>query len=297
MSAERSLAPDLAHELASRSRTDELLGAGTRWLDASSDSPRLDAELLLAHALKKPRTYLYQVLSEAVPAEAVVRYAALLGQRAAHRPLAQITGTREFWSFGLKVTVDTLVPRPETELLVELALNRIPPAMRGTVADLGTGTGAIAIALAKERPQCHVLATDLSLEALAVAGRNAAALGISNISFHPGDWFSALKGETSAVIVSNPPYIADDEWCETDPGLAFEPRLALSGGPDGLTEIRRIVSAAPAHLESGGWLLLEHGFRQAAAVQGLLSQAGFASISTRSDLAGQPRVTEGQLPS
>lgn len=191
MSAERSLAPDLP----AGSRTDELLGAGTRWLDASSDSPRLDAELLLAHALDKPRTWLYQTLSASVPPETVVRYAALLGQRAAHRPLAQITGTREFWSFDLTVTVDTLVPRPETELLVELALNRIPPAMRGAVADLGTGTGAIAIALASERPQCHVLATDLSLEALAVAGRNASALGVSNLSFRPGDWFSALTGK------------------------------------------------------------------------------------------------------
>lgn len=290
MSAKRSLAPDLA----TGARTDELLGAGTRWLNASSDSPRLDAELLLAHALNKPRTWLYQTLSAVVPADAADRYAALLGQRATHRPVAQLIGTREFWSLRLQVTADTLVPRPETELLVELALKRIPPDTQQAVADLGTGTGAVAIAIASERPQCHVLATDLSAAALAVARQNTAALGVENISFHSGDWFAALNEARLAVIVSNPPYIADNEWDETDPDLRFEPRLALRGGPDGLADIRHIVSAAPAHLESGGWLLLEHGFRQATAVQSLLRQAGFGSISTHADLAGQPRVTEGQ---
>jgi release factor glutamine methyltransferase len=290
MSAKRSPTSDLA----SGACTGELLNAGSRWLDMSSDSPRLDAELLLAHALDKPRSYLYQTLSAEVPADAAERYATLLGERASHRPLAQIIGTREFWSLSLKVTTDTLVPRPETELLVERALRRIPPDMPQAVADLGTGTGAVAIAIASERPRCRVLATDLSPAALAVARQNALALGLDNISFHSGDWFAALQGEKLAVIVSNPPYIADDEWCETDPGLGFEPRLALSGGADGLADIRRIVSAAPAHLESGGWLLLEHGFRQAAAVQDLLRQAGFRSISTCADLAGQPRVSEGQ---
>ena len=217
MSAERSLAPDLA----AGSRTDELLGAGTRWLEASSDSPRLDAELLLAHALDKPRTWLYQTLSAVVPTETAARYAALLGQRAAHRPLAQITGMREFWSLGLQVTVDTLVPRPETELLVELALRRIPADMQMAVADLGTGTGAIAIAIARERPRCRVVATDLSHAALAVARHNGAVLEAGNLSFHFGDWFAALNDERFAVLVSNPPYIADDECCETDTGLAF----------------------------------------------------------------------------
>lgn len=291
MSAERSLAPDLA----TATRTDQLLDAGTRLLDASSDSPRLDAELLLAHALDAPRTHLYRTLSAVVPAEAASRYADLLGQRAAHRPLAQITGQREFWSLSLKVTADTLVPRPETELLVERALERIPPDSGQAVADLGTGTGAIAIAIATERPRCRVCATDLSEAALAVARHNAAALGAANISFHAGDWFAGLQGRRFAVIVSNPPYIADDEWCETDPGLSHEPRLALGGGADGLSDIRRIVSAAPAHLDGGGWLLLEHGFRQAEAVQGLLKQAGFESIATLNDLAGLPRVTEARL--
>jgi release factor glutamine methyltransferase len=292
MSAERSLVPDLARDGA---RTGELLGAGTRWLQACSDSPRLDAELLLAHALDKPRTWLYQSLSAAVPAAAVNRYAELLGQRAMHRPLAQITGLREFWSFGLKVTADTLVPRPETELLVEQALRRIPADMQMAVADLGTGTGAIAIAIARERPQCRVVATDISHAALAIARHNGAALEAGNLGFFSGDWFAALNSERFAVIVSNPPYIADDEWQETDPELGFEPRLALSGGCDGLQDIRRIVAAAPAHLERGGWLLLEHGFRQAAAVQGLFRQAGFESVTTLADLAGLPRITEGQL--
>ncbi|MBM4221604.1 MAG: peptide chain release factor N(5)-glutamine methyltransferase, partial [Gammaproteobacteria bacterium] len=272
MSTERSLASEMAPGPASDTRTDQLLGAGTRLLATSSDSPRLDAELLLAHALGKDREHLYRTLSTLIPAEVASRYAALLEQRAAHRPLAHITGRREFWSFSLKVTADTLVPRPETELLVEQALKRIPPELQTSVADLGTGTGAIAIAIATERPRCHVRATDLSPAALAIAAQNAAALGIRNISFHPGDWFAALDGGKSAVIVSNPPYIADDEWCLTDPGLAFEPRMALGGGADGLADIRRIISAAPAHLERGGWLLLEHGYRQAPAVRELLKQ-------------------------
>lgn len=282
-------------ELATGASTDQLLAEGTRSLSTVSDSARLDAELLLAHALNQRREYLYRTLSDAVPATAATRYAAMLALRVAHRPLAQIIGRRDFWSFSLRVTEDTLVPRPETELLVEQALSHIPPQISRAIADLGTGTGAIAMAIASERPQCRVVATDLSHEALAVARHNAAELKLDSISFHFGDWFAALNGEKFAVIVSNPPYIADGEWHETDPELGFEPRLALSGGRDGLVDIRRIISAAPAHLDSGGWLLLEHGFRRAAAVQNLLKQAGFESIRTLTDLAGQARVTEGQL--
>lgn len=291
MSAERS--PEA--EPATGTTTEQLLSEGARLLSPISDSPRLDAELLLAHVLEQRREYLYRTLSDAVPTAAAARYAALLALRAAHCPLAQIIGRRDFWSFSLRVTEDTLVPRPETELLVEQALSHIPPLGTQAIADLGTGTGAIAMAIASERPQCRVVATDLSHEALAVARHNAHELELGSISFHFGDWFAALNGEKFALIVSNPPYIADDEWHETDPDLGFEPRLALSGGRDGLTDIRRIISAAPAHLDSGGWLLLEHGFRQAAAVQQLLKQAGFESIHTWNDLAGQPRVTEGQL--
>jgi release factor glutamine methyltransferase len=293
MSAERSLAPDLA----TGTRTDELLSAGTRWLDASSESPRLDAELLLAHALDKPRTYLYQTLSAAGSG----RSSGSLRSPARPACSPSPTGTDHrhtrilvVWPEGHRRHPDTTTR--ETELLVELALKQIPPDRQHAIADLGTGTGAVAIAIARERPQCTVFATDLSPEALAVAMQNAAGLGTCNISFHAGDWFSALTGKKFAVVVSNPPYIADDEWSETDPGLGFEPRLALSGGPDGLADIRRIVSAAPAHLENGGWLLLEHGFRQAVAVQNLLRQAGFESIATHCDLAGQSRVTEGRLP-
>lgn len=291
MSAERSPEP----EPATGRTTDQLLSAGTRLLGASSDSPRLDAELLLAHALEQRREYLYRTLSDSVSSAVATRYASLLEQRVQHRSLAQIIGRRDFWSFSLEVSADTLVPRPETELLVEQALHHISPQGTQAIADLGTGTGAIALAIARERPQCRVVATDLSHAALAVARRNAAALALGSVSFHFGDWFAALNGEKFAVIVSNPPYIADDEWHQTSPDLAFEPRRALSGGVDGLVDIRRIISAAPAHLDSGGWLLLEHGFRQAAAVQALLKQAGFESIRTLTDPAGQPRVTEGQL--
>ncbi len=282
------------------STVDQLLREGARRLGGLGGSPRLDAELLLGHALGQRREELYRSLFSSVPAEAEERYVALLAERGTRRPVAQLVGQREFWSFTLEVTGATLVPRPETELLVERALARIPADAAWTIADLGTGTGAIALAIARERPACKVLATELSKPALAVARRNAKALALRNVSFRHGDWFAPLPRPDSArwrfhMVVSNPPYIAADEWSLTDPELGFEPRVALDGGRDGLNACRVITEAAPRYLRPSGWLLLEHGFRQGEDIRGLLKDAGFGNVATTTDLAGRPRVSEGQI--
>ncbi|MEO8223672.1 MAG: peptide chain release factor N(5)-glutamine methyltransferase [Gammaproteobacteria bacterium] len=282
------------------STVDQLLRAGSRRLGGIGGSPRLDAEILLAHAVGQTRESLYRSLFETVSDDSEQRFTSLLDERASRRPVAQLVGRRDFWTFSVEVTRATLVPRPETELLVERALARIPADAAWAVADLGTGTGAVALALALERPGCKVLATDLSKPALTVARRNAKALGLRNVAFARGDWLEALpepdepKGRFH-VLVSNPPYIAADEWAATDPELAFEPRIALDGGVDGLDPYRVLAAGAARHLRPGGWLLLEHGFRQADGVQSLLKQAGFGNLATASDLEGRPRVTEGQI--
>jgi len=282
------------------STVDELLKAGARRLGGRGDSPRLDAELLLAHSLGQSREDLYRSLFSSVAPEAEERYALLLGERETRRPIAQLVGRRDFWTFTLEVTGATLVPRPETELLVERALARIPPDVAWTIADLGTGTGAVALAIARERPACQIIATDLSKPALAVARRNAKALGVQNVSFKQGDWLQPLPTPDSSkwryhLLVSNPPYLAADEWASADPELGFEPRVALDGGRDGLAAYRVIAGGAPRYLRPGGWLLVEHGFRQGDDVRALLKSAGFGNTATWPDLAGRPRVSEGQI--
>ncbi len=251
-----------------------------------------DAALLVAHALGRSRTWLYAHGSDAVDADALEACERLLRRREAGEPVAYIVGTRGFWRFDLRVTPDTLVPRPETELLVELALERLPADRDLHVADLGTGSGAIALALAHERPRARVVAVDASRAALEVARGNAAALGIANVEFREGDWLQPLAGERFDLIASNPPYIALGDPHLAD--LRHEPALALSSGADGLDAIRAIVRAAPAHLAPGGWLLLEHGLDQGAAVRALLSAAGFADVSTARDLERRDRVALGR---
>lgn len=279
---------------------DQLLREGTRRLGGLGGSPRLDAELLLGHALGQRREELYRSLFSEVPAAGEETYTALLAEREARRPVAQLLGKRDFWSFTLTVSNATLIPRPETEELVARALARIPADASWTVADLGTGSGAIALAIARERPACKVLATDLSKPALAVARRNAKALGVKNIAFRQGDWFTPLPRPDSIkwrfnMLVSNPPYIAAAEWADTDPELGFEPRLALDGGRDGLAAYRVLTDGAPRYLRPGGWLLVEHGYEQGPDVQDLMKRAGFQHVNTWADLAGRPRVTEGQV--
>lgn len=274
-----------------------LIRAGVRLLEGRSGSPRLDTEILLAHALGCTRATLFARRTDLVTKSDADGYFAMIRSRQAGQPVAQLTGAREFWSLNLAVTPDVLAPRPETELLVERALAHLPEDAPLHVLDLGTGSGAVALALASERPACEVLATDRSLPALEVARRNAEALGLARVRFAPGDWLAAVGDSRFDVIASNPPYIADAEWSSSDPELAFEPRLALAAGADGLDAIRVIVSGARQRLRPGGWLLLEHGAGQGEAVRGLMAAASFERVATSPDLAGRPRVTEGCRPS
>jgi release factor glutamine methyltransferase len=260
---------------------------------AAAASATLDAGLLLAYTLRTTRVRLMSDGESAVEPAAVRRYRALIERRARGEPLAYLTGTREFWSLPLGVSRAVLVPRPETELLVERAL-ALRAAPEGHVLDLGTGSGAIALALARERPHWQVTATDLSMDALAVARANAVQLELTGIDFRHGSWFAPLAGERFDLIVSNPPYIAADDPALEDPALAHEPRLALTPGADALSCLREIARDAPQHLEPGGWLLLEHGAAQAALVRAELVLAGCRYVRSHRDLAGHERITEGQ---
>lgn len=268
--------------------------AGNR-LAKTSATPRLDAEILLAHVLQMHRSHLFAHPEQRVDNNQMRLFALLVVGRGKGRPVAYLTGQREFWSLNLKVGPDTLIPRPETELLVEQSLRYVPVAARWYLLDLGTGSGAVALALAKERPHCRITATDISRAALAMARENAATLGIGNVEFMQGEWFAPLAGRRYSLIVSNPPYVADEDPHLHAGDLRFEPRRALTGGPDGLAAIRKIVLRAPAHLDTGGVLLLEHGHDQAARVQELLTAAGFSEIQTFRDLAGIERISVGRF--
>lgn len=255
-----------------------------------------DARALLAHALDRPPVWLFAHGDESIDAAVQSRFDALLARRIAGEPVAYLTGRRGFWAFDLMVSPHTLIPRPETELLVELALERAPPAAALRLADLGTGSGAIALALAHERPRAQVIAIDVSEGALDIARANARALGLANVEFRQGDWLAPLAGERFDLIASNPPYIGDADPHLREGDLRFEPARALSSGPDGLEAIGIIVREAPAHLHAGGWLLLEHGWAQGEAVRGLLAAAGFDAVQTHRDLEHRDRVTSGRWP-
>ena len=278
--------------------TGGLFAAGARRLRAAlaqvpACSPDLDAELLLAHALGVPRARLRSHPERIPDAGAAARFGELIERRAAGEPVAYLLGRKHFWTLELTVNAAVLVPRPETELLVERALALRPHSV-ARVADLGTGSGAIALALASERPHWRITATDVSAQALAVARANAAALGLGRLQFVSGSWFGALRGRTFDLVVSNPPYVGED-----DPALevlSHEPRLALTPGADPLACLREIIRTAPDHLARGGWLLLEHGADQASAVTGELVARGFATVRSHRDLAGHERMTEGQWP-
>jgi release factor glutamine methyltransferase len=269
----------------------QFIQRATATLTISSPSPRLDAEVLLMHVTGLARSALITRANEALAAEQVERLHALLARRVHGEPIAYLTGRREFWSLELSVTPDVLIPRPDTELLVEQALARIPPNAAWTIADLGTGSGAVALAVAKERPHCRVIATDLSAAALAVAHRNAQQLDIRNIEFRHGEWLVPLAGLVFDLIVSNPPYVAEGDAHLAHGDLRFEPQTALIAGHDGLAAIRRIAADAGAHLGPGGWLLLEHGADQGPAVARVLAAQGFTAVTGYTDLAGLDRVT------
>jgi release factor glutamine methyltransferase len=272
-----------------------LLNDARNRLAAICDSPQLDAELLLAHVTGKDRIYFYTWPEHTLEISLIVHFENLLQRRLHGEPLAHIVGEREFWSLRLKVTPDTLIPRPETELLVEETLKIIPPEQAWEILDLGTGSGAIALALALERPRARIIATDLSAKALAIAAHNAQRLGLTNIRFAQGDWYTALEpGASFDLIVSNPPYIAEHDAHLKHQELRHEPYQALASGADGLDAIRHILSNLHAHLRSGGWILMEHGYDQGDAVQALFQKAGLAAVRCLKDLEGRDRVTLGR---
>lgn len=274
-----------------------LADATARLVQAGSATPRLDAELLLCHAIGRDRTWLYTWGDRPCERYQHARFAALIAARAQGEPVAYLIGAREFWGLELMTSPDTLIPRPDTETLVEAALARAS-ASAGALLDLGTGTGAIALAFASERPHWHILGVDIRPEAVALAKHNAARLGIINACFAPSDWFSALEAyaepPTFDIIVSNPPYIAADDPHLTMGDVRFEPRSALVAGCAGMADLLHVVERARGFLTASGWLLLEHGHTQAGGVRAALGQAGYHDVESRRDLAGHERVTLGR---
>lgn len=271
-----------------------LLAEGTRRL--KGPEARFEAELLLGHALGRDRAWLFAHADAQVSGEAAARFGALCTRRAQGEPVAYLLGRRGFWTLDLVVTPDTLVPRTETELLVEAALARLPADRPLRVADLGTGSGAIALAIASERPQASVLATDASAAALAVARGNAQRSAIANVRFALGDWLAPLAGRQFDMVASNPPYVADGDPHLLEGDLPFEPAGALASGVDGLDALRCIVSGAPSVLVPGGWLLVEHGHAQGEAVRALFRAAGLLAVETLRDLEQRDRLTLGHTP-
>lgn len=276
------------------STIDQIIRQATLQLAASSPSPHLDAEVLIMHVTGLTRTTLITHAHATLAPEHETRLHELLARRAHGEPIAYLTGRREFWSLDLNVTPDVLIPRPETELLVEQALAHIPEDSDWIVADLGTGSGAVALAIATERPHCRLIATDNSATALAVARGNAARLGIANVQFRHGKWLKPLAGMRLDVIVSNPPYVRVNDPHLTQGDVRFEPESALVAGVDGLDAIRCIAADAASCLRPGGWLLFEHGYDQAMAVRALLEAHGYDKVASCRDTAGHERVTAGR---
>ena len=258
--------------------------------DLCSDSGGRDAQILLAHCLDKPRAWLYAWPEHEVTSAARAQYEQLLARRRCGEPIAYLIGQRDFWTLQLAVNEHTLIPRPETETLVEWALELAVPA-DASVLDMGTGSGAIALAVASERPHWRVTGVDNSAGALQVANANAQRAQLSRVRFLRSDWYQALDGRAFHLLLGNPPYIdAADAHLERG-DVRFEPRSALVAPEKGLADLARLVAGAPPHLHPGAWLLLEHGYTQGPAVRGLFLETGFKAIATRRDLAGHERVT------
>lgn len=272
----------------------ELLRWGQGQL-AGSEEAAGDAQALLAHVLGRDRSWLFAWSEQDVTARDEASYRELLAQRLRGRPIAHITGQRAFWTLQLRVDESTLIPRPETEHLVEQALQLGGADRPLRVLDLGTGSGAVALALASERRHWRITACDRSKAALAVARRNARDLGLGKLELVLSDWFEAIDGRFD-LIVSNPPYIANRDPHLSQGDLRFEPPEALASGDDGLRDIRHIVAHAPRHLEAGGWLLFEHGYQQGPAARQALQGAGFTQVYTQEDLAGLERLSAGKYP-
>jgi release factor glutamine methyltransferase len=264
----------------------------SRALVASGLVP-FEARILLGHVLRCNRAWLSAHGDETIPAREAKAFDALARRRRDGEPVAYLTGRREFYGLDLEITPDVLIPRPETELLVELALVRIDAEEHAEILDLGCGSGAIALAIASERPNSTVLGVDVSLAALELARRNALRLNLGNATFIESDWFGAVPTRRYGAIVANPPYVRAGDPHLREGDLRFEPPAALAAGPDGLTAIRTIVAGAAAYLAPGAWLLVEHGYDQAEAVQAMFREAQFTDVQSRRDLAGIPRTTLG----
>ncbi|MGJ0485066.1 MAG: peptide chain release factor N(5)-glutamine methyltransferase [Methylomicrobium sp.] len=260
----------------------------------SSDSAALDAEILLCLALERPRSHLRAWPNRKPEQRQIRHFQALLQQRRQGTPIAYLTGRREFWSREFQVTPEVLIPRPETELLIEISLSLFPKDQPANIIDLGTGSGIIAITLAKELPGAAVTATDLSLTALNVAKRNAADHRADHIRFLYSNWFNAVPPVNFDLVISNPPYIAEDDRHLGQGDVRFEPRTALTAPRQGLADIQTIADAARRYLKTGGHLLIEHGFDQEQAVQSIFRDLGYDSVRTHKDLSGQPRATYGK---
>jgi len=272
-----------------------------RWLRqatgelSESESPKRDAEILLEYVTGKARTYLQAFGETELTAEQEAQLAALLARRKTGEPVAHLVGEREFWSLPLFVSAATLIPRPDTECLVEQALARLP-AEACRILDLGTGTGAIALALATERPDSAVTAVDVMPDAVALAQRNVERLGVANVTVLQSSWFSALEKQTFGMIVSNPPYIDEQDPHLAQGDVRFEPLTALVAANAGLADLDHIVTTSRQHLRPGGWLLVEHGWTQGEAVRALFTQAGYAAVETCRDYGGNERLTLGLWP-
>jgi release factor glutamine methyltransferase len=256
---------------------------------------KLEANLLCQHVLNVNRAWLISHETDALEGNQHAAFEALVKRRLNGEPIAYILGSREFYGLPLKTTPATLIPRPDTETLVEAALAKIPKSASLNILDLGTGTGAVALAIAKNRTNCKVTAVDASSGALSVALENVQALKLNNVRMLESNWFSNLMGEKFDVIVSNPPYIAKDDGHLQQGGLRFEPISALASGVDGLDDIRQIIQDAPHYLKPDGWLMLEHGYDQAEAVAALLSKRGFSQVDHAKDIGGTLRVTFGAI--
>jgi release factor glutamine methyltransferase len=272
----------------------EALHQATKKLN--NETAQLEAEILLQHTLNKPRSFLYAWPEKLLTDDEQRMFFEFIQQRANGYPVAYLTGDKEFWSLPLCVTEAVLIPRPETELLVELALELFPEKQIVKAIDLGTGSGAIALALASARRHWRISATDISPASLQIAQHNAKQLSVHNVEFLLSDWFDALEHQQFDLIVSNPPYIANNDPHLQQGDLVHEPARALASGEDGLQDLRTIIQTSPNHLLPGGYLLLEHGMDQQQAVAILLHQQGFSGIECYRDLAGLPRVTLAHLP-
>lgn len=283
--------------MSGNNRTDDTLTVGAALAAARRELAAVDARVLLCHVLARDAGYL--IAHDAEPLDAAQRaaFAALVARCAAGEPVAYVTGEREFHGRPFRVTADVLIPRPETELLVDWALEMLPADRPARVLDLGTGSGCVALCVALARPRAGVVAVDRSAAALAVANENARRLGAANVALRESDWFRALDGESFDVIVSNPPYVETGDPHLEQGDLRYEPAAALASGADGLDAIRAIVAGAPAHLAPGGCLIVEHGYDQAARCRALFGAAGFDHIASRRDLAGIERVTCGKTES